>query len=54
MNLSRQIIVIGDSHSRSFGGGDYFIPIFMGPYGRPNNQEILKKYTKWKIQETKK
>ena len=36
MNLSRQIIVIGDSHSRSFGGSDYFIPIFMGS-GKFNN-----------------
>ena len=30
MNIKRQIIVIGDSHSRSFGGSDYFIPIYIG------------------------
>lgn len=36
MNVSRQIIAIGDSHSRSFGGSDYFIPIFMGA-GKFNN-----------------
>lgn len=36
MNASRQIIVIGDSHSRSFGGSDYFISIFQG-VGKINN-----------------
>jgi len=36
MKASRQIIVIGDSHSRSFGGSDYILNIFMGQ-GRVNN-----------------
>ena len=36
MKASRQIIVIGDSHSRSFGGSVYFLNIFMGS-GRVNN-----------------
>ena len=36
MNARRQIIVIGDSHSRSFAGSDYFISIFQGA-GKLNN-----------------
>mgnify|MGYP000365271182 CR=1 FL=1 len=36
MNARRQIIVIGDSHSRSFVDSDYFIPIFIGA-GKFNN-----------------
>lgn len=36
MNASRQIIVIGDSHSRSFAGSDYFISIYIGS-GKRNN-----------------
>lgn len=50
MNVNRQIIVIGDSHSRSFGGGDYFIPIFLGA-GKVNNftNENLAKTTEKRL-----
>jgi len=50
MNLSRQIIVIGDSHSRSFAGGDYFISIFQGE-GKLNNftNENAVKFTEKKL-----
>lgn len=52
MNVNRQIIVIGDSHSRSFGGSDYFIPIFMGA-GKFNNftNENFRKITNKKLLE---
>lgn len=50
MKASRQIIVIGDSHSRSFGGSDYFIPIFLGA-GKVNNftNENLAKTTEKRL-----
>lgn len=36
IDTNKQIIVIGDSHTRSFGLSDYFLPIFMG-IGNVNN-----------------
>lgn len=53
MKLTKQIIVIGDSHTRSFAESDYFLPIFMGS-GKVHNfiNEHFAQFTEKKLLNT--